>query len=186
MRKSENNPLTNDEMQEIERKKLKNKVHKNKRIDLAITKQIQDDLRNPPPKIRIDDVNALRYKSLQYFESCDAIGTLPSMLGLARSLGHSRSNLYYYIDKHPNTPSTEFLEIVRDSISEMLDYASLTRKVDNSTAIFMQKSIHQRIDKAELLVHTTNQTNNILVSPESIEEIQKKYLMFAPEPDTDI
>ena len=172
--------LTEDEIMSLEGEKLNNKLHKGRMVGLTpLSDQIQNDLSSEEEIISLDELGPVKEKTMQYFKACEKAGTLPSVLGLSRSLGHSRQSLYLFLDRKPHSQVAHFLQIVRDAISEMLDAAALSNSVNSIVAIFIQKSIHQRIDRSEVFLKTQQ-----LHAPDdpvlSHDEIVQKYL---PEDD---
>jgi len=183
-RKPNKYPQTFDEMVESESKRAGNKLYDDgsRKANLAaLSSRMHDDLSVEREKIQLvnGDLETIKKKALEYIKSCAAVGVLPSFIGLCRGLGHTRSSLYRFLELHPGTQVAEFLEIVRDSIADMLDTAMLDYNVNTIAAIFILKSIHDRIDRAELRLQPAppvDPAGPVL----SHEEIIAKYL---PEGD---
>lgn len=102
-------------------------------------------------KITLSDTDAVKRQTMAYLAVCEKAGSLPSIQGLARSLGYSRQALYDVIESR-NTPETaDFLELCRDMFSDMLSQAALSNNVNFTYAIFIQKAIHQLRESVEII-----------------------------------
>jgi len=182
--KPKNLPLDHDGMYRMEKAKRGNRLYndESRRASIsAISGRMTEELSRDVEKIQLinGDLDVIKSIAITYVSACARAGTLPTFIGLSRSLGHSRTHVYRFLEKHAHTPIAEFLEIVRDSIAEALDEAALNDSVNYIHAIFILKSIHDRVDKSELRLQALPPENPIGVIP-NFDEIQAKYL---PDPD---
>jgi len=177
-------PMTDDEMLEQEAERSGNKMHVNASNLSVLTSQALTSLQGEREKLPLvnGDLNEIKEQAFRYIKACETAGTIPTIQGLSRSLGHSRTSVYQFLDIYPNTPIAEFIEQVRDCFSEILDLAGLNNKVNPVYAIFCQKSLFGRIDKAELYINPPPNPNP-LGETLSIEEIRKKYLAVPLDDD---
>jgi len=187
MPRKSSTPQTEEQMVVSESKRIDNKLHGGKRAGLtSLSKMIQDDLSTIEAISLVNgSLETIKERTIEYLQVCSSVGTMPSILGLARCLGHSRQSLYKFLNEHPQTPIAKFLEIVRDSISEMLDSAALTNCVNPVAAIFVLKSIYQRIDRAELTINRGTATYDGDEDAVTLEELRAKYMQSIPAPEDD-
>jgi hypothetical protein len=184
-RKSSKQPMNKEEMIAMESKRSGNKLYDDgtRKANLAtLSNRIHHDLSIDREKIKLvgGDLEIVKAQTLAYVRSCEAACVLPSFIGLSRALGHSRTSLYRFLELHPDTQIAEFLEIAKDAIADALDSAALDYSVNTIAAIFVLKSIHDRIDRAELRL-TPPIPDNRLKATETVEQIQAKYLLCSPE-----
>ena len=183
-----NQPMSVDELYEAESTRSTNKLHKDRSADLAeLTRRIKQDLSEDRPRIKLvnGDLQAIKKQVLLYLGACEKYATLPTVQGLSRALGHSRRNLYNFLDKHPDSAVASYLEQVRDALSETLDLASLENSVNPIIAIFLQKSLFGRYDRAELYLSTSQPTDPLgaAETQEQIEARRAKYALSVPSED---
>ena len=102
-------------------------------------------------KIPLDDADAVKRQTMAYLAACEKAGSLPSIQGLARSLGYSRQALYDVMESGNRPETADFLELCRDMFSDMLSQAALSNNVNFTYAIFIQKAIHQLRESVEII-----------------------------------
>ena len=181
-------PLSSEQMKAEQMEKQNSRIYKieadeHRGSELSqLTARIRDELSGEIEKIQLvnGDIQKVKHQVLLYFDACTETGTLPSIIGLSRALGYSRAGLYKYLETYHGTPIAEYLEIVRHGISDALDSASLYNNVNSIVAIFIQKSIHQRIDRAELVVSQPTNDNPLGALIDE-EELRRRYLGAVPE-----
>jgi len=174
-----NHPLTETELDEMETELSENKINKN--IDLsALTRNARYSLQDRQRKLPLvnGDPALIEKQVIQYLQAVEKSGNMPTIQSMSRSIGHSRQSVYYFLDTHPNTEIAEFLEMARDAISEVVDLAAMTGKINPVYAIFTQKSLFGRIDRAELYLNTPAAPNPLgePASPAELQAIKEKYL----------
>jgi|GEM_PF-6895506 len=102
-------------------------------------------------KIPLEDVEAVKRQTMAYLTACEKAGSLPSIQGLARSLGYSRQAIYDTIESRTRPETADFLDLCRDMFSDMLSQAALSNNVNFTYAIFIQKAIHQLRESVEII-----------------------------------
>jgi hypothetical protein len=124
-------------------------------------------------RIDLRDASIVEAEIEEYLQNCEQYGQIPTMLGLAVSMGYSRNNLYAFLARHPETESANLLDAFRSASASIIAQASLGRTVDNATSIFLLKNSGQGLsDKTELEVtRGADPTERRLTA----EEIAKKY-----------
>lgn len=93
-------------------------------------------------KVDFDDLDEVKSRTIEYFESCQASRHFPSVLTLC-SIGYGcdRSTLDIYLNKH-NNETTSYIRRVKDMIADTLTNASLYSAADNVSVIFQLKNLH--------------------------------------------
>ena len=74
---------------------------------------------------------------------CAQAGTIPSKIGLARALGMSRRTVDYFLERHPEHPTAELLELAFDAFAEAMSTAALAGSVQQVYAIFLSKALYK-------------------------------------------
>ena len=126
--------------------------HRQKELS-ALVGRVQSELRDAPERIALvsGDLAAVKAQVYRYIDSCIKAGTMPSVQGTARSLGHTRQSLYKFLETHSNSEIALFLEMARDACSEALDTAALANDINPIVSIFIQKSLFGRREGLELI-----------------------------------
>lgn len=124
-------------------------------------------------RIDLRDASAVETEISEYLQDCEKYGQIPTVLGLAVSMGFSRNNIYMFLINHPDTESAMLLDAFRSASASIIAQASLSRTTDNATSIFLLKNSGQGLsDKTELEVtRGPDPTQRRLTA----EEIAKKY-----------
>lgn len=105
-------------------------------------------------KVDLNNLDELQAAVNEYLESCKQAGVIPSMMGLAPSLGYSRQNIYLYISKHA-TESARFLDTLRTSWAAIVQQLGLSRVASEPVAIFVLKNSGQgMVDKLDITAQT--------------------------------
>ena len=97
-------------------------------------------------KVNLRNCAQVRKVAADYIQSCAKIGIVPSKSGLARSLGYSRSRLWAFCREHGETETAEFLSILYDAFSEIIDLAGSGGSLHPIYSIFVQKAQYQMRD----------------------------------------
>ena len=119
--------------------------HKSQMLSKSIgelTEVLKRDQIKHISKVDFDDLEEVKKRTIEYFESCQATGHYPSLLTLC-SIGYgcSRNLLDIYINNH-NNESSNYLIRVKDMIADVLTNASLYSVADNVSVIFQLKNLH--------------------------------------------
>lgn len=119
--------------------------HKSQMLSKSIgelTEVLKRDQIKNITRVNFDDIEEVKQRTIEYFESCQATGHYPSILTLC-SIGYgcSRGLLDIYINNH-NNESSNYLIRVKDMIADILTNASLYSVADNVSVIFQLKNLH--------------------------------------------
>lgn len=102
------------------------------------------------PRVDLNNLEDVQARTDAFFASCEAASVLPTFLGLAVAFGYSREGLYKYLRNNSHTETAQYIELVRESLADIMISASLTRTTDSATSIFALKNLHGFADKLEL------------------------------------
>ena len=119
-------------------------------LDASIRQQ-QDLLKRANTNNRVDLSNfeEVRKSCEDYIESCRIAGVIPSVTGLAPSMGYSRQALTAYI-AHNTTPTAQYLDAVRSAMAAITEQAGLTRAASEAVSIFVLKNSAGMVDKLDI------------------------------------
>lgn len=149
--------------------------HKNEEISLSI-KTKSSALRQAidAPKVNLSDTQQVQARTFAYLEACEIASCFPSVMGLSGAMGFSRQNLYRWLLAHPDHPTTDFVNMVRDAIADVLTDASLHNNANAVQVIFTLKNWHDHADKVEIapVMHRPVDDEEV-----SVDEIRKRYML---------
>ncbi len=98
-------------------------------------------LENYTGRIDLSNLDTVKERSRAYLAACAESGTVPTVLGLATfGFGCSRQWVSTYMRAHPDSPSTRYLEMLKDLFADVLVNASLNRAADSTMGIFVLKN----------------------------------------------
>ena len=104
------------------------------------------NLTDPMRRVPLSDTATLQQITMQYLSVCAEVSIIPTVLGLAQALGHSRRSLYTFMSDQPEHPSTQFLRSYTDTCAEIVMQTALTGSVQQIAAIFNLKSRYKWSD----------------------------------------
>lgn len=133
--------------------------------------------------VRFDDLEDVKSRTFEYLRACERTSSFPSLMGLsAYAFGVSRSAVYAYLKRHPDTPTAHFIDRTRDLIADILSSAALQRNADAVTSIFILKNGLGFADRVEIepVPHTVNDEMQF-----SAEDIARRYGVSPDGPETD-
>lgn len=115
-----------------------------------ITEVLKRDQLKHITRVNFDNLDEVKQRTIEYFESCQASRHFPSMLTLC-SIGYgcTRDNFDAYIRNH-NNDNSNYLMRVRDVIADTLTNASLYNAADNVSVIFQLKNLHGFADNMRI------------------------------------
>lgn len=118
-------------------------------------------------KVNREDLEAVKRRTFAYLEACAAAEVYPSVMGLAvHGFGISRRRLNQYIAKNAS-PTVEFLESVKDAISDVLVNESLHNRANPIQVIFQLKNHYDHADRVELQATVPELSSS--VAPEDLQ-----------------
>lgn len=150
-----------------------------------ITQSIQNKsaaLRNAlaAPRVNLSDTEKVKERTFMYFEACAQSSSFPSVMGLAGAMGCSRQNLNQWLLAHPGHATTDFVNMTKDVMADILTNASLFNSANAIQVIFQLKNHFEHSDRVEIAPVVPGQSD----ADYSAEEIRARYLC-APEKGED-
>lgn len=154
------NAMTFTEMVAVEQgKKTSSKLYKaesaefvDERLSALISKTASELVEAATSeRISMADVEAVKERAVIYLRACEESATFPSITGLARALGITRRYLYQIIERQSPAKTAEFLELCRDTFSDILSESALRNNVNVVGAIFIQKAIYGLRESIEIV-----------------------------------
>ena len=131
-------------------------------------------------RVDFNDIEELKRRTIEYFESCQATNHYPSMLTLcAIGYGCTRDMFDFYIKTH-NNESSNYMARIRDTIADILTNASLYNTADNVSVIFQLKNLHGFADN--IRVEASPVMPDIPVDKEAIRK-RHTFKDITPEDD---
>lgn len=76
-------------------------------------------------RVALEDLEMVQERTVIYLMACKETLTLPSSLGLARSLGYSDRALRHWRSKQADTPTAQWLEMFNDTCSDIISQIAL-------------------------------------------------------------
>jgi hypothetical protein len=131
-------------------------------------------------RVDFNDIEEVKRRTIEYFESCQATSHYPSMLTLC-SIGYgcTRDLFDLYIRTH-NNESSNFMSRIKDMIADILTNASLYNTADNVSVIFQLKNLHGFADN--IRVEASPVMPDIPVDKEAIRK-RHTFKDITPEDD---
>ena len=162
--KAKNPPQDMEEMVISETQRVGNKLLEREQMADFNSEQISNmvnrvggELRAVPKNpVSLSDISSVKQITLDYFTACEKAGTIPSMSGLARALGHSRQNLYNCVNRQSPKDAAAWFELCKDAISEMLETSSMTNTINSIVGIFLLKASYGYREGAEIFISKQN------------------------------
>lgn len=101
--------------------------------------------------VSLRDTEEVKRRTIIYLRACEQTSTFPSMAGLARSMGLSRQALYDCTWRSEPRDTAEWLELCRDSFSDLLAEAGLRNNCNGVVSIFLQKALYNLRETTEIV-----------------------------------
>lgn len=120
------------------------------------------------------NVEEVIIRTEEYFKGCEISGTFPSIMGLcAKGFGCTRDRLNRWIEDHPETPTGQYIGIVKEMIADVLTNASLRNKANVAQTIFQLKNHFGHSDEVKVL--KTLREDPLAMGASSQKEILERY-----------
>lgn len=126
-------------------------------------------------RVSLGDTEEVKKRTFIYLKACEESGTFPSSLGLARSIGYSDRALRNWRNKHPDTPTTQWLEIYNELCADILGQAALTNNANSIYAMFLSKALYDFREVSEFVI--TPNTSDMEERTVNIEDIRRRYML---------
>lgn len=120
------------------------------------------------PPIDLSDVQAVRERTIIYLKACEEASTIPNIMGLARSMGISRTAFYKLIDR--GTATGKWFELCRDAFSDILSETALRNNCNAIVSIFLQKAVYGLRETMEIVAKTEEPLGDTV----DVEELERR------------
>lgn len=101
--------------------------------------------------VSLSDTQEVKRRTVLYLRACEESSSFPSVAGLARSMGLSRQALYDCTWKNSPPDTARWLELCRDSFSDILAEAGLRNNCNGVVSIFLQKALYGLRESVEIV-----------------------------------
>lgn len=126
---------------------------------------------DPGQKIKLDDTEQVIRTAERYLQSCERIGTVPSKSGLAVACGCGRRAFEKFMQRKPDHPTSEFLEVLFEEFADINIQAGQSGSCHPIFAMFILKSLYQLRENEQI----TPPAENPLGEATDTETLMKKY-----------
>ena len=141
--------------------------------DIAIAREALERIRERG-FVDFYNIDEVIVRTEEYFKGCEISGVFPSIMGLcAKGFGCSRDRLNDWVIDHPETPTAQYIGIVKELIADVLTNASLRNKANVAQTIFQLKNHFGHSD--EVKVVKTMKEDPIAMGASSQKEILERY-----------
>ena len=134
------------------------------------------------PRVDLSDTTQVHERTFMYLEACSISSCFPFVMGLSGALGCSRQNLNRWLLSHPGHPTTDFVNMAKDVMADILTNASLYNNANAVAVIFQLKNHFEHSDRVEISPVMQNQVDT---NDYSAEEIRKRYMIGSAETKED-
>lgn len=131
------------------------------------TKELGEVAKTEP--VSLSDTATVQERTILYLRACQDAAALPSVAGLARSMGLTRRSLYHCIENHSPAATAHWLEVCRDAFSDVLSDTALRNDCNSIVAIFLQKAQFGLRETVEIVAKTENPIGEE-INPEVLAE----------------
>jgi len=149
--KAKKKPMTNEQIMDmVQTKKMGQNVGKaaewREANDAEISKILAMSLSGlynvaePQENISLNDTEAIKQITMRYMKACFSQSMIPSMTDIASSLGCTRAAIYFFMQQHPDHPSTAWFRHLSDVFGDVLAKAALSGATAGIPSIFVLKA----------------------------------------------
>ena len=101
-------------------------------------------------KVDLHDTGRVKEITADYLTRCRDDGAIPTVMGLAASLGISRRWLNMFMSENPGHATTAFLDIYKELSADAIAQAGLGRFISETLSIFILKNCNGWADRIEI------------------------------------
>ena len=94
-------------------------------------------LERAPEKTSLNDLAAVQRVANECMIECSRLGLIPNFELLAAALGYCRRGLYDYLERHPHTETSEYIDRLRTAWASMRQMAVDRGAADVTMSIFV-------------------------------------------------
>lgn len=122
--------------------------------------------------VSLQDTEEVKRRTVLYLRACEKASCFPSVSGLARSMGLSRQAIYDTIWRKSPPATAAWLEICRDTFSDILAESALRNNCNSIVSIFLQKAVYGLRESVEVIAKTDPDP---LGTPVTAEDLSRLY-----------
>ena len=126
------------------------------------------------PKVDLSNTEKVQERCFMYLEACSLSSCFPSVMGLSGALGCSRQNLNRWLLSHPGHSTTDFVNMAKDVMADILTNASFYNNANAVAVIFQLKNHFEHADRVEIAPVVQNQLDT---DDYNAEDIRRRYLI---------
>lgn len=101
--------------------------------------------------VELADTERVKERTMLYLRACQETAVIPSITGLAVSMGLSRQAVYDCIWRQSPLSTAKWLELCRDTFSDLLSNAALRNDCNSIVSIFIQKAVYGLRESVEVV-----------------------------------
>lgn len=120
--------------------------------------------------VSLTDTAEIKKRTILYMRACEEASSIPSITGLARSMGLTRQSLYDCIWRKSPKKTAEWLELCRDAFSDVLAEASLRNNCNGVVSIFLQKAAYGLRESVEIVAKQDVSPLGETIDPEELRK----------------
>lgn len=184
-RPSAQNVMTDEQMDEMNSIVVQNRLYdrETKPSDKVsiIIESVGTTINDIPTKVRLQDTDSIKKICWRYICSCQRKGVIPTKIGFARALGHSRQSLDYWCASHSESESAQFLQVAFDAFGEILASSALAGGCNEIVAMFLMKSLYHIRENDEVPEVRSSPLGEPIDEDELEARILAKYYEYLPE-----
>lgn len=118
--------------------------------------------------VSLSDTQEVKRRTVIYLRACEESSSFPSVAGLARSMGLSRQSVYDCLWRNSPPETARWLELFRDSCSDILAEAGLRNNCNGVVSIFLQKALYGLRESVEIVAKRDDGPLGPLQDPEDL------------------
>ena len=153
-----------------------------KMLSLSIAEMADYGTKQP---VRMEDTETIKTRTILYLKCCQETATIPSMIGLCRSIGYTDRAARYWRRKHADHPTALWLESFAELCAECLAQSSLQGNVNAIVGIFVLKSCHGWRETSEVVLSPGEAGAGMEENSYNADEIRRRYLIDTDDTQED-
>lgn len=126
------------------------------------------------PKVDLSNTQEVQERTFVYLDACQMAQCFPSVMGLSGAMGCSRQNLNRWLLSHPGHATTDFINMTKDVMADILTNASLCNNSNPVMTIFTLKNHFEHADRVEIFPVVQNQFDTDEID---VEAIRRRYML---------
>ena len=135
--------------------------------------RMSEGIRRNRGEVDMCNTEAVQVRVCEYLDACAEAAVFPTMIGMStHGLGVSRQAVNQWKARHPEHPTTKFLNTVQDGFADLLASAALSGDAVSIPALFALKNMHGWADRYQFEPVTEDHVETEF----TVEDIAKRYM----------